>query len=121
MASECEYNLTTKARRKVLGNNNQLDEGAGRHTWNCHDLLICGALTFGLLDMNCVALNFKKHDTWVHTWTWELLGTCRFSRSLDFGHKCIAMAVITHIYILSTSSGERIHSTNSTHQSAAYM
>ncbi len=29
-----KYNLTTKARRKVVGRNKQLDEGAGRQIGN---------------------------------------------------------------------------------------
>ena len=33
-ASKGEYNLTTKARRKVVGGNKQLDEGVGRQLGN---------------------------------------------------------------------------------------
>ena len=55
--SKGKYNLTTKARRKVLGRNKQLDEGVGSQTRKCHDPL------------NCVALiAFRKHDTWAQTW-----------------------------------------------------
>ena len=55
--SKGKYKLTTKARRKVVGRNKQLDEGAGRQTWKYHDPL------------NCVALAaFRKHCTWVQTW-----------------------------------------------------
>ena len=39
--SEGEYDLTTKARRKVTGRNKQLDEDTGRKTWKCHDPLNC--------------------------------------------------------------------------------
>ena len=38
-----KYNLTTKARRAVVGRNEQLDEGAGRQTWKCLDPLNCVA------------------------------------------------------------------------------
>ena len=38
------YDLTTKARRAVVGRNTQLDEGAGRNIWKCLDLLNCVAL-----------------------------------------------------------------------------
>ncbi len=34
-----KYNLTTKARRVVVGRNNQLDGGVGRQILECHDLL----------------------------------------------------------------------------------
>ena len=57
MVNEGEYNLTTKARRKVMGRNTQLDEGAVRQTWKCHDPLICVA-----------SVGFRKHCTWVQTW-----------------------------------------------------
>ena len=69
MVNESEYNLMTKARRKVMGRNNQLDEGAGagRQTWKWN------------YPLNCVALHnkndkynnntFRKLGTWVQTWT----------------------------------------------------
>ena len=52
-----KYNLTTKARRKVVGRNKQLDEGAGRQNRKCLDPL------------NCVApAAFWKHSTGVQLW-----------------------------------------------------
>ena len=41
--SKGKYNLTTKARREVVGRNKQLDEGAGRHIWKCLGPLNCVA------------------------------------------------------------------------------
>ena len=41
--SKGKYNLMTKARRKVVGRNKQLDEGTGRQTWKCLDPLNCVA------------------------------------------------------------------------------
>ena len=50
--NEGKYDLTTKARRAVVGRNKQLDEGTGRPIWKCLDPL------------NCVTLGaFRKHDT----------------------------------------------------------
>jgi len=43
IANEGKYNLTTKARRAVVGRNKQLDEGAGRQIWKCLDPLNCVA------------------------------------------------------------------------------
>ena len=61
--SKGKYNGTTKARRKVVGRYKQLDEGVGRQTWKCYDPLDCVAL-----------VAFKKHGTWVQTWTWHFRG-----------------------------------------------
>ena len=41
--SKVKYNLTTKARRAVVGRNKQLDKGAGRQIWKCLDPLNCVA------------------------------------------------------------------------------
>ena len=76
------YNLTTNARRKVVGRNKQLDEGAGRQIWKCLDPL------------NCVALAaFRKHGTWVQIWHMGANMDLEFSGgglywawALDFGH-----------------------------------
>ena len=63
IANEGKYDLTTKARRAVVGKNKQPDEGAGRQIWKCLDPL------------NCVALAaFWKHGTWVQIWTWHFRG-----------------------------------------------
>ena len=45
--SKGEYNLTTKARRKAVGRNKQLDEGTDveRQTWKYLDPLNCVAST----------------------------------------------------------------------------
>ena len=46
-----------------MGRNKQLNEGAGRQTWKSHNPL------------NCVAsAAFRKHCTWVQTWTWHFQG-----------------------------------------------
>ena len=37
--SKGKYDLTTRARWVVVGRNKQLDEGAGRQIWKCHDPL----------------------------------------------------------------------------------
>ena len=72
-----KYNLTTKARQKVVGRNKQLGESTGRQTWKCLDW------------QNCVALvAFRKHGTWVQTRTWHFQGrTCINQQSLNLGHK----------------------------------
>ena len=62
--SKGKHDLTTNARRKVMGRNKQLDEGAGRQTWKCHDPL------------NCIAsVAFRKHGSWVQIWIWPFWGT----------------------------------------------
>ena len=61
-----KYDLMTKASQKVVGRHKQLDEGAGRQTWKCHDPLNC-----------VVSIAFRKHGTcWAQTWTWHFRGTC---------------------------------------------
>ena len=67
MVNDSTYYLMTKASRKVMGRNKQLDKGTGtgtcRKAWKCLDPL------------NCVALAaFRKHGTWVQTWTWNFWG-----------------------------------------------
>ena len=46
-----------------MARNKQLDKGAGRQIWKCHDLLN-GVASFV----------FRKHGTWVQTWTWNFRG-----------------------------------------------
>ena len=41
--SKGKFNLTTKARWRVVGRIKQLDEGAGRQTWKCYDQPNCVA------------------------------------------------------------------------------
>ena len=48
------YNLTTKARRPVVGRNTQLDEGAGGQTWKCLDPLNCVALAASRVALHIV-------------------------------------------------------------------
>ena len=93
-----KHNLTTKARRAVVGRNKQLDEGAGRQIWKCHDPL------------NCVTpVAFWKHGTWVQLWhlganmDWHFWGTSADSAvvRLASASGLIAMAVITQVRMVS--------------------
>ena len=62
--SKGKYDLTTKAKRKVVGRNKQLDEGTDRQTCKCRDPL------------NCVdSVVFRKHSTWEQTWI-GIFGGC---------------------------------------------
>ena len=91
--SKGKYNLTTKARWKVVGRNKQLDEGTGRQIWKFLDLLNCAAL-----------VTFGKHGTWVQTWTWHFWGTlCAKLELLTLVINGIAMAVITQVRMVITS------------------
>ena len=70
------YDLTTNDRRAVMGKNTQLDEGTGRKTWKCLDPLHCVA-----------SAAFRKHSTWLQTWTWHYQDKCMSQQSLDIGHR----------------------------------
>ena len=71
-----KYNLTTTARRKVVGRKNQLDEGAGRQIWKClHPLNYVASAAFG------------KHGIWVQIWTWHFRGKVVPGQTLDLGLK----------------------------------
>ena len=58
MLNDSTYDLATKAKPAAVGRNKQLDKGAGRQTWKFLDLLDYVALAA-----------FRKHGTWVQTWT----------------------------------------------------
>ena len=88
------YDLTTKARRAVMGRHKQLDGGAGRQIWKCLDPL------------NCVAMAvFWKLGTWVQTWTWIFWGRTVPSWTLNLGHTrdCLAWSVSSQVSMVITS------------------
>ena len=67
-----------------MGRNKQLDEGADRQTWRCHDPL------------NCVAsVALRKHGTWVQIWHMGKEGDCEdVSTSDQFSWKQLRNATI---------------------------
>ena len=83
-----KYNLTTRARRAVVGRNKQLDKGGGRKKWKCHHPLNCAALAvhvklwlhfestahgckhgLGIFGVHCIN---QLSSTWLRPWAWSL-------------------------------------------------
>ena len=94
MPNDSTYDLTTKARQKVMCKNKQLDKGAGWITWKCLDPL------------NYVAsVAFWKLGTWVQTCTWNFQGRTVPSWTLDLSHTrdCLSWAVTSQVHMVSTS------------------
>ena len=75
------YDLTTKARQKVVDRNKQLEEGASRQIWKClNPLNYVARLHFESL------AHWFKYGTWVQIWTWHFWVRTVPSWTLDLGH-----------------------------------